>query len=290
MNASIANYIVNQKLKDDRFNVDDLQHYNLSLQIGPHDFRVAVVNNHDHRCLVLEDYAFLKSENHLTSLRSLFEEHHFLRAGFWHNVKIAFKNSHFSLVPTALFSKENIQTYVDINASAKGDSFFYYKHDKLKAVNAFGVNPALISFFTAAYPGTILHFLHQTSVLIEGLRKYEDHSHQKNMALLIEKNAINILVYQDAHLLYCNRFSYSLPGKMMQYVMMVMHELQLDQYDTKVVAWGDIKSDSQAFEMLQTYIYNISFGGKLSLLSYGYVFDEIEDHNYFDLFSIHLCD
>src|SRR5699024_8609267 len=140
-----------------------------------------------------------------------------------------------------------------------------------KAINAFGANPALISFFTASYPGTTLHFLHQTSVLIEGLQKYEDHSHQRNMSLLIEKGVVNILVYQEDKLLYCNRFSYSSPSKLMQYVMLVMHELHLDQYKTRVIAWADIKSDDEVFAVLQTYIYNVSFGGKLPLLSYGYV-------------------
>lgn len=290
MNASIDNYIINQKLKDDRFNVEELQRYNLSLQLGNHDFRVAVTDNYTHRCLVLEDYTFIQSEGIINTLQALYEEHHFLKAGFWNTVKIAFKNSLFSFVPTPLFSKVNMDAYLNVNVSLKDESVFYYKHDKPKSVNVFGANPRSISFFTAAYPGINLHFLHQTSVLIEGLRQYEDFSHQKHMSLLVEKNAINILVYQGDFLLYCNRFTFSLPTQMMQYVMAVMHELQLDQYGTKVIAWGDLKADSQIFEILQTYIYNISFGGKLPLLSYGYVFDEIEDHNYFDLFSIHLCD
>src|SRR5690606_17225670 len=97
-----------------------------------------------------------------------------------------------------------------------------------------------------------------------------------------------ILVFQSENLLYCNRFHFSSSEQMMRYIMVVMHELNLDQYATKAVIWGDIIAESEAFDVLQTYIYNISFGGKLPPLAFGYVFDELEDHNYFDLFSVYL--
>lgn len=290
MNSNDTLYHKIKQIKDDKFNVELLQHYNLSLQIGSFDFRIAVVDNRDHRCMIMESYHLPASSNKISALASIFEDHHFLKAGFWNSVKVAFKNNKFSLVPASLFDRESLKDYLNINTATKNDTFFYYKHDKLKAVNVFAAPTELVTFFNRAYPGTTLHFLHQESLLIEGINKYQDYSFNKNMALVLEEAAINIFVHEEQQLLYANRFEVTAPEKMMRYVMTVMHELQLDQYDTRTIVWGDIDANSPAFEVLQNYIFNISFGGKLPIIHYGYVFDEIEDHQYFDLFSINLCD
>lgn len=290
MNSTNTLYQISKQIKDDKFNVEFLQHYNLSLQIGPFDFRIAVVDNRDHRCLIMESYRIPESTHPIEALTSIFEDHHFLKAGFWNSVKVAFKNNKFSLIPSSLFERENLKAYLNINSASKNDSFFYYKHDKLKAVNVFAAPTELVAFFNRAYPGTTLHFLHQESLLIEGINKYQDFSFNKNLALVVEEGAISLLVHQEEQLLYCNRFEVRNSEKLVQYIMTVMHELQLDQYDTRTTVWGDVEANSPAFEVMQNYIFNISFGGKQSIIHYGYVFDEIEDHQYFDLFSINLCD
>src|SRR5690606_35932765 len=133
------------------------------------------------------------------------------------------KNNKFSLVPASLFDRESLKDYLNINAATKNDTFFYYKHDKLKAVNVFAAPTELVTFFNRAYPGTTLHFLHQESLLIEGINKYQDYSFNKNMALVLEEGAINIFVHEEQQLLYANRFEVKAPEKMMQYVMTVMH-------------------------------------------------------------------
>lgn len=290
MNSTFTSYNIIKQIKDDKFNVEELQHYNLSLQLGPCDFQIAVTDIRDQRCLIMESYNIPKEADLLPSLISIFEDHYFLKAGFWNSVKVAFINNKFSLVPYSLFDNDNLLDYLNLNVSLHGDSLFYYKHEKLRAVNVFAAPTALVSFFNGSYPGTTLHFLHQESVLIEGIEKYEDFSVNRNMSVLMEKDAFSILVYQGSDLIYCNRFTFNTSQKLVQYIMSVMHELELDQYETRTIVWGDINAGSKSFEMLQTYIYNISFGGKLSLLHFGYVFDEIDDHQYFDLFSIYFCD
>ncbi len=38
------------------------------------------------------------------------------------------------------------------------------------------------------------------------------------------------------------------------------------------------------------YISNVAFGTRPPQLKFGYVFDEAQEHHFFDLFSIHLID
>ena len=53
--------------------------------------------------------------------------------------------------------------------------------------------------------------------------------------------------------------------------------------------WIALDFESEV-EKLNKYIRNVSFGSKPSYLNFSYQFDEIMDHQYFDVFSIFLCE
>jgi len=72
--------------------------------------------------------------------------------------------------------------------------------------------------------------------------------------------------------------------------MLVFKEFGLSQRNQKVILWGNINQQSPHFELLNKYIGNLSFGSKPSYLKFNYVFDDIPDHQQFDLFSIFLCE
>ena len=70
--------------------------------------------------------------------------------------------------------------------------------------------------------------------------------------------------------------------------MLVFQELGLEQSKTSITFWGSIDAKSKFITLLKKYVRNISFGNRPSALSFGYVFDEIPEHQFFDLFNIHL--
>jgi len=47
-----------KRAKDDKFNVDSLHNYSLSMQIGIRDFQVMVIDTVTLDCLLLESFAF----------------------------------------------------------------------------------------------------------------------------------------------------------------------------------------------------------------------------------------
>ena len=98
MQTAAATYKLIKKVKDDRFDEDHLQQYDLLIQTGPKDFQVAVIDTKDNRVLILEDYAMGNVQSNtelLQTLKDLFDAHALLKAGFWKSVKIAIKNNKF---------------------------------------------------------------------------------------------------------------------------------------------------------------------------------------------------
>ncbi|MEQ9168968.1 MAG: DUF3822 family protein, partial [Fulvivirga sp.] len=119
MNTTTAGYKLIKKIKDAKFDVDQIHQYNLLLQVGVRDLQVSIIDSSSNRTLLLEDYvlASVKTYKELQSnLESLFADHHLLMAGFWKTVKVSIKNNKFSLVPSSLFVKEAMVDYLRLNA------------------------------------------------------------------------------------------------------------------------------------------------------------------------------
>lgn len=284
-----------KRVKDNaHFNVDNLHHYNLYIQVGSCDFQLAVVDPRDSRCLLIEDFRHTLSfgNDHLFVLDRIFDGHHLLKAGFWNHIRVSVKNRRFSLVPTSLFLKDHLAEYLVTNAprNAVKETYHYYKQEQFKAANVFGVDNYLTEFIGSIYQNRQVHYLHQGSSFLEGILKSKDHTAAKGMYLLFDENTLHVAVCQNKQLEYYNQFPIRKEEEYIRYIVMVMRKLNMSQDKSKVLVWGDFQADSSTFKNLYKYLRHVSFGGKPDYLEYNFMFDEVADHQYFDLLSLHLCD
>jgi len=290
-----ADYKILKKVKDEAFDVDKLHNYCVSIQIGIRDLQFCVIDTTTNRCLLIEDFIFqdVRTINtRLLVVQKLFENHHLLMAGFWHSIKIAFKSHKFTLVPSDHFQPHSAKEYLQVNCEVKENSeeLFHYKHISSNAVNIFTIDKKLSTWLKSVYQQKEIQILHQGSALIEGVHRYDDHSHEKAMFILVDKGVMHLIVSQDQNLQYYNQFAVKSSEDYLRYIMLVFKELSLSQKTSKLILWGDITQDSPHVQLLRKYIRNISFGGKPSYLKFSYHFDDIPDHQFFDVLSILLCE
>lgn len=290
-----ANYKLIHKVKDDKFDVDQLHHYNLHIAVGPRDLQLAVVDNESNRCLLLEDYilASVGSYQELQQLlKTIFESHHLLTAGFWKKVRIAIKNNKFSLVPAPLFVKDALGDYLALNSQVneEREKILYYKHIHTDAICVFAVNKALYEWLEGLYPNAEVGFIHQSSAIIEGVINYGANHRNDSMFIYIDRFKLHVVTLRDQQLEYYNQFVIKEFNDYIKYIMLVLKGLHRDQKKSQVALWGYIGRESAHFREFHRYIQNLSFGDRPGYLKFSYVFDEIQDHQYFDLYSMHLCD
>ena len=70
--------------------------------------------------------------------------------------------------------------------------------------------------------------------------------------------------------------------------LLVLSALGMNQQTSRVVMWGYIGRNSPHFTEFAKYIRNVSFGKRPGNLSFGYLFDELQEHHFFDLYATHL--
>jgi hypothetical protein len=256
--------------------------------------QICITDAKKNKCLVLEDFVFQpKNHNELMGiLQKIFEEHAVVMAGFWNSVKLSFKNEKFTLIPAPLFIKEQAQEYLRMNCefNLNKEELSYYKHISCDAYNLHAVDKKILNWIRDTYPNLKVHVIHQSSSIIEGILQNYDKSPEKAMFLVIENSVLHIAVAFNKSLIYYNQFRYKSTNDVVKYTLLAMKELGLDQNSTKVLMWGDIDSTSEEFKELYKYIRHISFGNKPKYLQFGYLFDDLEDHQYFDVYSMYLCE
>jgi hypothetical protein len=285
-------YKLIKKIRDERFDEDLIHQYCLLINIGARDLQVGVVDSQNNRLLLLEDYVFpsLSSHDELSViLDQLFDAHAFLRAAFWKTIKVSIKNNKFVQVPEALFVEEAKAEYLKFNAHIEdSEEVLSVSNVHAHAVTVFAIPAQLKQWLMQLYPNNTPVFMHQSSVLIEGMTLYGKNKKDSSLYIYVDRFKLHILSCRQGSLLYYNQFVIKQFSDYIRYIMLVMKSLHLDQTSTNIILWGYIGRHSPHYNEFYKYINNVIFGHRPKHLGFGYMFDEVQDHHFFDLYNMHL--
>ena len=290
-----STYKLIKRVKDEKFSIDELEDYSLTLQVGIRDFQIAVTDTQDGQVMSLEDYKLegIKTVNgRLRLIRDILDNHNYVTAGFWKSVKLCLKTHKFSLVPTNMFVADSAIDYLAVNSEIKPsfEEVSYYKQISANSVNIFATEIKLCKWMASVYKRKPIHIIHQGSALIEGFLKHDDHSHEKSLSCFVDRGILHIVASKEGKLLFYNQYAVRKKEDFLKYIMLVFKEMGMDPKTSGVQFWGFTKQNSDEITLLKKYIRNISLGSKPSFLKFGYKFDEIDDHQYCDVMSAYICE
>jgi Protein of unknown function (DUF3822) len=282
-----------KKIKDDRFDEEKLHHYELLIQLGIRDLQIAIIDTQDSRLLFFEDYVLGDLNSHdevLDLFKVLFESHTVLQAGFWKEVRISIKNTKFAQVPATLFLEEAAVEYLQLNAQIdlSKEDVLSCRNNLIDAVTVFAIQKELHDWFKLIYANTTLSIVHQSAALIEGVLQYAKREEKMPLYIYVDRFKLHIMAVSKGKLIYYNQFLIKQFSDYVKYIMLVMKGLSLDQNTGEVVLWGYIGKNSPHYQEFIKYIRNVSFGGRPTYIKFGYLFDEVQEHHFFDLYSLHL--
>lgn len=287
-------YKLGTKLKDESFNIDELQAYNLYLNIGLDSFEFCVVNNTNNRCVLLEEYELNGIPSYdelLVQLKQIWESHHILKVGFWKKIRVSYKNQQFTMIPSSLFTKENRKDYLNATSDmSELSGVSSYKHISFNGVNVFAFPENIQQFLDKTYPKLKVEITHLTSCVIEATFRGKFANEGKTILLNVSRKHIEVVVTDNGKLLFCNRFQYTSSEDFIYFIMLTYKELELNSESDKILIFGEIAPNSPLYEVITKYIRHSGFGKRPKFLNFSYHFDEIFDHRCFSTYAIHLCE
>lgn len=293
MQTTALQYKLIKKIKDERFDEELIHQYNLLLHIGTRDLQVLIVDATVERVVLLEDYVLpnISSQTSLVGVLSqIFDGHALLRAGFWKSISIGVKNQKFVQVPASLFVPEASADYLQFNAAFDRDSeeCISVENAGAEAITVFSIWLDLKQWLEQMYPSKPISFVHQSAAMIEGVLKYSGTRTDNPLYVYVDRFRLHVLSCKDGKLVYYNQFVIKQFSEYVKYIMLVMNSLGMDQKTSQVVLWGYIGKNSPHYHEFYKYINNVTFGSRPDYLQFGYMFDEIQDHHFFDLYSMYL--
>ncbi len=269
------------RLRDETFDPDHLAAYNLYLAVGAGRLRVAAVEVARQSFVLLEDYALPPG-----GLPALAPAHDCLGRTGWHTVRLATTGRAFTLLPATLFRAGDEAAALRLHhALGPTETARYRPHPALELVNVFAADAALAGWLAATH-GPAGQLLHHTSGLLAGLAHQRDAGAPRQLYLSLGPNELTLVVL-GPQLEYCNVFPFATAEDVLYYTVLVMQELSLNPDQDELTVWGELTHDSALFTLLRTYLRHVRFGPRPYDLFYSYRFNEVFDHRYFDLFSLH---
>ncbi|NDK56407.1 DUF3822 family protein [Pontibacter fetidus] len=295
MNTTSTNFRLSHKIQDEAFALSAASNCNLYVSITRKSIRLAVADVERNKFVVLEDYELITvftPEQAAAQLQLIARENPLLQEQSWKTVRVAVSNQHFTLVPETLYDPAHQQDYLRLhsNLNPQLDDVLSYRHSSLEAVNIFAVERVIKDTLQEIFPERTIQFVHQTSSLIKSILHQTGRSAARSMYVFVERSYVTILVV-DAHgLQFCNIFQYQSPEDFIYYIIFVMQEQKMNPEQETITVWGDITHDATLFTIMQKYIRQVKFGKKPQDIGYSYKFDDLFEHRYFELYSLHLCE
>ena len=277
------------KVKDPDFDVDKLAQYELTVEVSDRDLFLFVVDTVSTKAVFLEHYVFqdsISDDEALAQLSLLYDDHHFLKAGFWKEIKFVIKNNKFAFVPNALYEESKRKAFLELNADLGADDYIFTSPvNSANAKCVYAINGGLYNWLRSLYPSKEIVLEHGCSSFINGIYKHIGTGSQESFYVYTDSSTLTLVVMKENQLQYCNLFSFANTEDLVYYIMLIMHEFNLNPEVVPVSLLGEIDQTDIHFAKLKKYIRFLNFGKRPESMKFGYVFDECFDHQYFALFS-----
>ena len=291
MDSTNQSYKLLKRVKDTKsFSIDNLHNYDLFIQLGDHDFQISVSDTDSNKLLLFEDYGLRNckvASQKFSFLNEIYDQHHLLKAGFWNGVTIGFKSAKFSFVPQQIFDSTRLDTFLRPTSNVDdSEKIEYCVHQNQGLVNVFAVSTQLIDFFAGSYPSITKHLRHHSSLIIDGIRHELDKESSPRTFLNIDRFVIDIIAFDEENKLsFYNQFNIKSFEEVIKYTKIVVESSQTDINIHPLQVMGQIPERSKYSRLLNKYFPDFQFVKRSSLYSYDYLFDELPEHQYYEVLS-----
>jgi len=253
-------HIPTTKPSNIQFDIEKLNQYILSCEISESSFYCEVLDSADNQLVTSEKYNFpeVKGSISITQyLESIYETHDFLKSLKWKFVEIIIDNQSFTLVPLDLFKKEYTTFYWQLARGmliSDDMEINTHTHEDLRIVNVYGSSRELYNWLSNTYPLVDMTFKHKTSQLIDfGVLT----SKAQTAFIYFGNHHFTMVISANGILKFCNRFTYKTSQDLVYYVLFTLNELEIEPDEIFLKLYGNIKEQSEDFELISQYLNNI---------------------------------
>lgn len=267
--------------------------YNLAIRVLPDGFSFSILNKRTNKFLALESYSFsqnddkgqlLVSATYLGWLNKIIRKQTPLQLNY-SQVIVLVGGTPFTLMPPALFSAEDTETYFKLSHPvANHEKICSDMLDVPELVIIYSMPILLSDWISSCFPGA--QRFHTIRPLIRSIyTRFNTLKNQESAFLNIRNNSFDLTILRKGQIFYCNTFRFLAPSDMLYYLLFVFEQLQLDLDKLVLNLMGEINKDDKEFELLEKYFPVIDIIPAHDYFQYSHEINPTLLHKFYDLFN-----
>ncbi|HPR58629.1 MAG TPA: DUF3822 family protein [Bacteroidales bacterium] len=278
-------------ISDKAFDKKASDNYQLSIQLSLDGFSFCVLDHSQLKFISLQafDFQYINSAGQFNAaIEQLITTNELLSLPY-NKIIALYETNKSTLIPSAFYDRENHSNALEINHRIElGETTASDHLPILEAYNVWVLPQIIENTVKKHFPDAPLH-LH-TSILIEQLLTLTKNHNNHEVFVHVRKTWFDILVISNGRLLFSNSFRYQTKEDFIYFLIYVLEQLELNPETVQLTFLGLILKRSQLYDITVKYIRNVSFIQKPADFKFSYVFDEIPNHFYFNLFNHFRCE
>ncbi len=271
------------------FNKSLSHEYRLSLKIGVNGISYLIVDGME-KAVIFKQYILAKDESITNAVKTFFTGDSKMLLNY-KSIKISLDSDYFTLIPERLFKEKDRELYLDKTARKKNNLDFvsddYIPFNKSKLVYSW--NKELINVLKNYFPSS--RIFHLLNPLLRGWKKQSEIKEGKKIFLHVETGYFTISFFQEAELIFINRFHYKTASDFLYYVLLIFDQFELKPETSPVIISGELVENSEIYKKLFRYIRHLQFIPNIGYYDFNNAaFSNLTHYHHFDLYSLKLCE
>lgn len=241
-------------------NIIEKTYKRLAIQVSLSGLSFAVFDGITDKIVLLKDIpftSFQRSSKIEDLFAVVFHDHPELRNRY-DEIKIIHCNGLCTFVPSALFDKDFIGSYLQYNTKVfETDYFTYDSIPNYEMENVYIPYVNMNNFFIDQY-GTF-DYQHAHTLLVQKLLDYSKNTADRKMFVHVNNGHFEIIVIENRKLQFYNSFDYKTPEDFIYYILFTAEQLHLNPELFSIDLLGNINEDDPLYSMVYSYVRNVNF-------------------------------
>ena len=233
--------------------------YKLSIQVSLNGLSFCVADTLRNTILLSEQLNFGKELSPFEvqrELKDLLRENKVLELDISETVVIH-RNHLFSLVPKALFDKDELANYLKFNAKILANDLIEYDEiESHEIMNVYvpyvNINNYIFDLFGE------FEFVHNGTVLLQSLLKSAGSSSEPACFVHVSHQQMDMLVMSRKQLLFYNSFDFQTKEDFIYYILFTLEQLDLDPENIPLRLFGNLEEGDELYSICYEFIRHIS--------------------------------
>jgi len=276
------------ELFDETLDINSTENYELSVQASPDELSFCILDTLRNKFVLLRSYESEdKAKFDPVSLSEIINKDDFLTRHF-RKINIITPSSKSTLVPGPLFDGSKKDDYFRFNQIVpEGEKIMVNKLRDPDIFLLFSLPEGITNTLSSFFPGS--RFMHQLKPLFHYISFNRRSIGISNVHVHLEGDYLNMVIFDQNTLKFCNTFHYNTISDIQYYVLYVLSRMNIRQEETIYFSGRTLKK-KEILSSFSNYLSAIRFAVPEGNYTFSYVFNETELHKFLTIFSAVNCE